>query len=125
MTDRETFRRGVESRDLKLMLSAFAEDAVLHSPITFRPFEGREAIAVLLSILVEIFEGFHYTDELESTDGTKALVFRARVGDRQVEGLDLLRFNASGSIREFTVMVRPRSAAEALLAAVGSRLPAS
>lgn len=125
MADRDTFRRGVESRDLSLMLSAFAADAVLHSPITFRPFEEREAIARLLGILVEVFEGFHYTDELDGADGTKALIFRARVGDQEVEGLDLLRFDASGSIRDFTVMVRPRSAAEALLAAVGSRLVAS
>jgi hypothetical protein len=44
------------------------------------------------------------------------------VGDREVEGLDLIRLGESGRIRELTVMVRPRSALEALLAEVGSRL---
>jgi limonene-1,2-epoxide hydrolase len=124
-TERAAFRKAVEARDMNGMVSAFAEDAVLHSPITFKPFEGREAIATLLGILMEVFEEFHYTDQLEAGDGTLGLVFRARVGTREVEGLDLLRFNADGSIRDFTVMVRPRSAVEALLSAVGGRLAQS
>jgi hypothetical protein len=121
---RGAFRAAVERRDLAGMIAAFADDAVLHSPITFRPFEGREAIGRLLGILLEVFEDFRYTDELEAEDGTRALVFRARVGQRELEGLDLIRFDADGRIRDFTVMVRPRSALEALLAAVGSRLSA-
>src|SRR3990172_8449612 len=66
MTDRETFRKAVEARDLDDMLAPFAEDAVLHSPITFKPFEGRAAIRELLGILLEVFQDFRYTDELES-----------------------------------------------------------
>jgi hypothetical protein len=122
MPDRSLFRRGVESKDVAVMMEAFADGAVLHSPITFRPFEGKEAIARLLGILMQVFQDFRYTDELTAEDGTKALVFRTRVGDRDVEGLDLIRFDGSGRIRDFTVMVRPRSAVEALLREVSSRL---
>ena len=118
------FRRAVEAHDLEAMMAAFAEDAVLHSPVTFKPFEGRAAIRPLLAILVEVFQDFHYTDELESEDGTRALVFNARVGDRDLQGLDLIRFDSDGQIRDFTVMVRPRSALEALLAEVAPRLAA-
>lgn len=123
--DPGSFRRAVEARDLERIMALFAEGAVLHSPVTFQPFEGRPAIRRLIAILLEVFEDFHYTDELAAADGTKALVFRARVGNRDVEGLDLLRFDATGLIRDLTVMVRPRSALEALLAEVGSRLTAA
>ncbi len=122
MTEPGSFRAAVEARRLDAMVEAFAEDAVLHSPVTFKPFEGREAIRRLLAILLEVFEDFRYTDELRSDDGTRALIFRARVGTRQVQGIDLIRFDASGQIRDFTVMVRPRSALEALLAEVAPRL---
>ena len=122
--DRSLFRRGVESKDVAVMMEAFADGAVLHSPITFKPFEGKEAIARLLGILMQVFQDFRYTDELTAEDGTKALIFRTRVGDRDVEGLDLIRFDESGLIRDFTVMVRPRSAVEALLREVSSRLTA-
>jgi hypothetical protein len=116
------FRKAVEARDLEAMTAAFEEDAVLHSPVSFKPFEGRDAIHALLGILFEVFRDFHYTDQLEGPDGTHALIFRAQVGDRDVEGLDLIRMAESGRIRELTVMVRPRSALEALLGEVGSRL---
>jgi hypothetical protein len=122
LSDRSAFRLAVESQSLDDMMAAFAADAVLHSPVTFQPFEGREAIGQLLGILLEVFEDFHYTDELRAPDGTTALIFRARVGDRELEGLDLIRFDDGGLIRDFTVMVRPRSAIEALLREVGSRL---
>ena len=123
--DRTLFRRGVESKDVAVMMDAFADGAVLHSPITFKPFEGKEAIARLLGILMQVFQDFRYTDELTAEDGTKALIFRTRVGDRDVEGLDLIRFDDTGRIVDFTVMVRPRSAVEALLKEVSSRLMAA
>ncbi|MFQ5351899.1 MAG: nuclear transport factor 2 family protein [Candidatus Binatia bacterium] len=120
--EKPTFRQAVESGDVEAMVATFAEDAVLHSPITFVPFEGREAIARLIRILAEVLEDFHYTDQLNAEDGTVGLVFRAHVGEKKVEGLDLLRFNDEGQIRDFTVMIRPRSATEALLAVVAPRL---
>lgn len=127
--DRNAFRKEVEkaaeTRRLGDIVEAFAEDAVLHSPVQFKPFEGRAAITQLLGILVEVFEDFRYTDQLESDEGALGLIFRARIGDREVEGLDLLRFNDAGLIQDLTVMVRPRSAIEALLAEVGPRLLAS
>lgn len=119
---RRAFRSAVESLDLERMIALFREDAVLHSPVTFQPFEGRAAIERLLGILLQVFEDFRYTDELEGEDGTLGLVFRARVGDRELEGLDLIRFDEAGRIRDFTVMVRPRSALEALLREVAPRL---
>lgn len=122
MPERSLFRKGVESKDLDLMLSAFSEGASLHSPVTFQPFEGRAAIRQLLGIILDVFEDFRYTDELDSAFGAKALVFSARIGEREVDGIDLIRFDASGFILDLTVMVRPRSAIEALLAAVAPRL---
>jgi len=125
MADHDAFRRAVETRDQTALLAAFADDAVLHSPVTFTPFEGKAAIGRLLAILMEVFQDFRYTDELTAPDGTKALIFRAAVRDRQVEGLDLMRFDTDGLIRDFTVMVRPRSALEALLGEVAPRLAAA
>jgi SnoaL-like protein len=115
------FRTAVEAGNLDGMIDALADDIVFHSPITFKPFEGREAVATLLGVVVRTFEDFRYTDELDA-DGRKALIFQARVGDRQVEGLDLLRFDDDGKIADFTVMVRPLSAAMALAERVGKGL---
>jgi SnoaL-like domain len=115
----EAFRAAVESRDFDGMIEALAPDVVFHSPITFKPFEGKDAVATLLGVVMRTFEDFRYTDEIDG-EGLKALIFEARVGDRQVQGLDLLRFD--GLIDDFTVMVRPLTGAMALAEAVGKGL---
>ena len=38
-----------------------------------------------------------------------ALVFEARVGDKQIEGCDFIQLDEQGAISELTVMVRPMS----------------
>jgi limonene-1,2-epoxide hydrolase len=116
------FRKAVEAEDLDAALAQLAPGVVLHSPVTLKPFEGREAVGVLFSILFKTFEDFRYVAEFEGPDGSAVLHFRTRVGDRQVEGIDMLRFDADGLIEDFTVMVRPLSAAMALRDAVGAQL---
>ncbi|HEV8153720.1 MAG TPA: nuclear transport factor 2 family protein, partial [Solirubrobacteraceae bacterium] len=92
-----------------------------HSPVSFRPFVGRDAAAHVLGAVLETFEDFHYVDELEG-DGTHALIFRARIGERQVHGLDHLELDGDGRIAVFTVMVRPLSAVAALAEAMGPKV---
>jgi hypothetical protein len=70
----------------------------------------------------EVFDDFAYTDELAAGEDTVALVFGARVGDKQVQGLDLLRLDEDGKVHELTVMVRPASALMALGEAMGPRV---
>jgi SnoaL-like domain len=118
------FRAAIERRDFDGMLATLAEDVVLHSPVSFKPFEGKEAVAGLLRIIVGTFEDFRYTDELPGED-VHALIFRARVGDREVEGLDLVRPGPDGRIVDFTVMVRPLTGVVALAEAVGPQLAAA
>lgn len=108
------FRAAVEAQDHEAMLACLAPDVLFHSPVAFRPFDGREAAAGLFGQLLRTFEDFEYTDELTSEDGTLVLIFRARVGDKAVEGMDLLRFGDDGLVQEFTVMIRPLSGIMAL-----------
>jgi hypothetical protein len=73
------FRTAVEAKDFDAMVAALSPDVVLHSPVTFSPFEGREAVTAILRVVFDVFEDFTYTDELTSGP-TTALVFTARGG---------------------------------------------
>jgi hypothetical protein len=42
------------------------------------------------------------------------LMFEADVGERSIQGIDILRFDADGRVRELIVMVRPMSGMHAL-----------
>jgi hypothetical protein len=108
------FRTAVEARDIDGMVEALSPDVTFHSPMAHTPFEGREMVGKVLAAVLETFEDFEYTDEFGNPDGTHALVFRARVGDKQVQGLDLIRLGDDGLIDELTVMIRPASGLMAL-----------
>jgi hypothetical protein len=121
MSAATAFRAAVERWDLDAMREQLAPDIVFHSPVTFHPFVGRDTVAQLLTLVSQTFEDFRYTDELE-TDGAHALIFRASVAGRQLEGLDLLRFDDAGLIADFTVMVRPMSGLVPFAQAMGEKV---
>jgi hypothetical protein len=56
--------------------------------------------------------------------GSVGLVFKARTGDRDVHGWDLVHTDASGLVTELTVMIRPLSALTAVAEAMAARLAA-
>ena len=103
------FRAAVERGDIDALGELLAPGVVFHSPVTFHPFVGRETVRSLLNEVALVFEDFRYTRELDG-QGTHALIFAARVGEKELEGLDLLRFDEQGLIADFTVMLRRLSA---------------
>ena len=115
------FRAAVENRDLAAVSALLADDVVFRSPVSFRPFVGRDTVTEVLGHVLAVFEAFRYVDELAG-DGSHALVFAATVGGRDVEGLDHLRFGQDGVIDELTVMLRPLSAVIAMAEAMGPRV---
>ena len=120
------FRAAVEARDWEAAIALLADDVVFRSPIVFRPYEGREAVGMILRAVSQVFEDFHYTREIGAEGASDhALVFEARVGDRELEGCDFIHMDDSGSIDQFTVMVRPLTGAHALAEAMQEKLAAS
>ena len=115
------FRIAVESRDLEAMSALLADDVVFNSPVAFQPFRGRDVVTEVLDNVMQVFEDFRYVDELAG-EGTHALVFEATVSGKTVQGLDHLRFDDEGRIRDFTVMVRPLSGVIALAEQMAPRV---
>ncbi len=124
----DRFRSAAESKDFSAIREIFAEDVIFRSPAVFRPYEGRDAVGMLLAAVSRVFEDFRYTDQVE-TGETAVLAFSARVGDRQLDGIDLLRFDDEGRVREMAVYIRPLSGitavAEAMRRLLGQPDPAT
>jgi hypothetical protein len=118
------FRAAVESADLDAAGELLAPEIVFHSPVTFHPFIGRDTVRALLAEVAQVFEDFRYTDEIATGD-VHALIFRASVGDREIEGMDLLRIGSDGLIADFTVMLRPLSALIPFAQAMAERAAAA
>jgi hypothetical protein len=117
----DRFRAAAESKDFSAIDDLFAEGVSFRSPVVFKPYEGREAVATLLGAVIQVFEDFRYTDQVETGD-VATLAFSARIGDRELDGIDLLRFDADGKVEEMAVYVRPMSGVNALAEAMGRKL---
>lgn len=127
METAERFRTAVEKRDLAALDELFTDDIRLYSPVKFTPFEGKPMVLGLFGVLLRTFEDFRYIGRFDgtaetSTGGDEApseiLLFRATVDGKQIHGIDMLQFDEAGRVKEFTVMVRPQSAVQALGQAV-------
>jgi hypothetical protein len=115
----------VKTRDLARLPSIVAEDAVFRSPMAFKPYAGAAAVSLILNTVMQVFADFTYHRELASADGLSVVLeFSAKVGDKSLKGIDLIRFDESGRIVDFEVMIRPFNALSALGAEMGARLAA-
>jgi SnoaL-like domain len=119
----ERFRTAVEGGHVDGMVELLAPTVVFNSPVTFQPFRGSETVAHVLRAVSEVFEDFRYVDAMEGEE-MFGLVFEARVGDRDVTGIDLFKATNDGRIAELTVMVRPLSGVIALAEAMGPKVEA-
>jgi SnoaL-like domain len=117
----DAFRAAAEAKDFGAEDELFAEDAIFRSPVVYKRYEGRAQIRLLLSAVVQVFEDFRYVEQVETGD-VAVLMFEARVGDKQIQGVDILRFGPDGRIAEMTVMVRPMSGMHALAEAMQKML---
>lgn len=120
------FRDAVEAKDLAAVLALCRDDVVFRSPVVFTPYEGRQALRTILAAVLEVFEDFRYVRELAGPDGRDhALVFEARVGDKELQGCDFLRLDDDGAVAELVVMVRPMSAMLTLAETMRAKLEAT
>ena len=118
-----SWHRMIASRDLTALPDILHPDAVFRSPMAYPPYQSATAVALVLNTVLGVFENFAYQRELASADGLSVVLeFSANVGDKQLKGIDLVRFNTQGQIVEFEVMVRPLSGLQALGQAMGKRL---
>jgi hypothetical protein len=119
------FRSAIETGEPGAVLELVSPDVVFNSPVAFRPYHGREAVGVVLRAVARVLDDFHFEREIGAGGARDhALVFRARVGDRELHGCDFLHMGEDGLIDELTVMVRPLSAALAFAEAMKAEVPA-
>ena len=95
----------MEARDHDAVIAALAPDVVLWSPIFDKPFTGIDEASDLFAVLIEVLTPLEYLDEIPGDP--HILHFRAEIDGTELEGIDLLRFDEQGRVKEITVLFRP------------------
>ena len=118
------FANAILVGDHDAALATIADDVVFRSPAVHKPYHGKEQVAGILRLVATVFENFRYTAEWR--DGTTTILFfEANVGDRELQGIDILEENEHGLVERFTVMIRPFSGLQAVAAAMAAKLSAA
>ena len=118
----QAFRSAIERRDVDGLMALLSKDVIFRSPAVHTSYHGREQVRPLLRAVSQLLEDFRYTREIGASARDHALVFRGRVGDREVEGCDFIHLDDQGLIDELYVMVRPLSGLMGLAEAMKGKL---
>lgn len=107
----ERWHEVVRTRNPALLNQVLAEDAVFHSPILFRPQQGRDLTALYLTGAMHVIANpaFHYVREVVGEQDA-VLEFETEIDGIHVNGVDMITWNEQGLISDFKVMIRPLKA---------------
>jgi orotidine-5'-phosphate decarboxylase len=115
----------VARRDMSALAEIVHPEATFRSPMAFKPYHTAQAVTLILSTVMNVFEDFAYHRQFVSENGRSVVLeFSARVGERSLKGVEIIAFDADGLIADFEVMVRPFNAMQALGQEMGARLAA-
>ncbi len=113
----------MEGHDKNLLLDMLHDDVVFRSPVVHTPQEGKAITFAYLSAAGNTLGNgtFKYTRVFDC--GDKAVLEFENVMDGiQVNGIDMIEWDADGKITDFKVMVRPLKGMQVVHAAMGKML---
>jgi len=110
----------VANGDFDDLPSIVASDAVYHSPVEWHSYPGRDLVCLLVRTAATVFESFKYRKQFAS-GAAVVLEFSAQVGDIEMKGVHILRFNTLGEIVDIDLIARPAKGVMALGNGVGSK----
>jgi hypothetical protein len=116
----DQFAEAARMKDIGLAADLFADDVRLYG-VPWKPFEGKDAVMAVFTMLQEVVEELSYIAEYEAPEGL-VLQVKGKVGGRDFDGVQILTFNDNGQIDECRDLMRPHSAGRALLDASGEYL---
>jgi SnoaL-like domain len=122
----DALKLAAEAHDREAVIALFADDIVIHSPITtLIRFEGIDQASDLFRRVFDIVEDIRFYETVGEGHSTQVIFWRGRVAGHYLEEANLLRIDENGRIAEMTVFMRAvpglLALAERLAASLGGR----
>jgi hypothetical protein len=117
------WHRIVAERDRDALRAVLAEDVSIGAPPYWNRIQGRDVVHHLLGIIIDTIEGFTYHREWQRGNEL-ALEFTGRVGELELQGIDLITLDDWFAIGKLDVLMRPLDAILALREIVAPQMTA-
>lgn len=107
----ERWHQLVQQRNAAGLDALLADDVVFHSPVVYRPQVGKTITTRYLAAAFHVFmnETFRYAREVSGANFA-VLEFQVTIDGIDVNGVDIIAWNAEHRIVDFKVMIRPLKA---------------
>ena len=93
--------------DPEALKALLAKDAVFHSPVVHTPQEGRDKVFAYLHAASHALGGDDFRYLREIVEGDQAMLeFQTELDGIQINGVDIIRWDREGKIKDFKAMVR-------------------
>jgi hypothetical protein len=119
----EAWDKIVQSRDPAGLDALLADEVVFVSPVVRTPQRGKAITTKYLTAALHVLnnETFTYLNKW-SGETSAVLEFQTTVEGIEINGVDIIAWDAHGLITDFKVMVRPLKAINLLHQLMGARL---
>jgi hypothetical protein len=119
----DRWHRLMAVRDMAGLDELLDDDVVFESPAVHTPQVGKAATRKYLEAANVVLnnETFRYVGEWRR-DRSAVLEFNCRLGEIEVDGIDMIDWNDAGRITRFKVMVRPIKALQTLMPLMAAEL---
>lgn len=107
------WHRVVSEKDLDALSRILADDVSIGAPPYWARMQGRDLVHHLLGLIVNTIEGFTYRREWQK-GSELALEFTGRIGECELQGMDLISLDDRGLIQNLDVLIRPANAIDLL-----------
>ncbi len=114
----------VDSADTQALDDLLADDVIFHSPVVHKPQQGKSLTSMYLAGALQVLlkpGKFRYLREIVGPRDAM-LEFNAEVDGIEINGVDIIRWDESGRICDFKVMIRPLKAINLLHQKMGEIL---
>lgn len=119
----KAWHAGVAAQDPSSFSDWIAPDCELHSPVVWKPKQGREIVLHILKSVLEIVDGFGYRQEW--IDGNEILLeFTGTVAGKSLVGFDKITLDGEGRMTRIEVLIRPLNTLMIFAEAMGPKVAA-
>lgn len=107
------FQSAVDAGNASLLAPLLAPDVRLLASVSPDPFDGQDTVLFIFGMLITLIQEPRYVAEVVGAKEV-VLVMKGRLGDRPLDGIQVLTVGEDGLITQFLDFVRPLPALIAL-----------
>jgi hypothetical protein len=115
------YSRALASWDHDGLMAALADDVVIRVAVHDAPMESKQVADFLFGVLAEELAPIDVTEEILEGD-TGVVLFETSIQGQKAQGLNVVHFDESGTVRDLTVFFRPLASLSLIAEVIGARM---